>query len=51
VGDQPHHYHFTLYALNVARIGGPGLTRGALQRVMAGHILGSTQVVGTFQRP
>jgi Raf kinase inhibitor-like YbhB/YbcL family protein len=51
VGDRPHHYHFTLYALNVAWLAGPGLTRAALQRAMTGHILGSAEVVGTFQRP
>jgi len=51
VGDRPHHYHFTLYALNVATLGSPGLTRTTLQRALAGHVLGSTEVIGTFQRP
>jgi Raf kinase inhibitor-like YbhB/YbcL family protein len=50
VGDRPHHYHFTLYALDVATLGGPGLMRAALLRAIRGHILGVTEVVGTFQR-
>lgn len=50
VGDRPHHYHFTLYALDVTTVGGPGLTRVALLRAMRGRILSTTEVVGTFQR-
>jgi len=51
VGDSPHHYHFTLYALDVASLASPGLTRGALLRAVGGHVLGSAEVVGTFRRP
>ncbi len=47
----PHHYYYTLYALNVSFVGGPGLTRDALQRAVAGHVLGTAQLIGTFQRP
>jgi Raf kinase inhibitor-like YbhB/YbcL family protein len=48
---EPHHYVFTLYALGVARLSGHALTRDALLRAMAGHILGATSIVGTFRRP
>ncbi len=47
----PHHYHFTLYALNISSISTPGLTRDALGRAVAGHVLATAQLVGTFQRP
>lgn len=49
--DAPHHYHFTLYALDVSSIRASGLTRDALVRVIAGHVLGTAQLIGTFQRP
>lgn len=49
--DPTHHYYFTLYALNVPHLAGPGLTRDELTRAVAGHVLGTAQLVGTFQRP
>jgi len=49
-GGQPHHYVFTLYVLGVARLSGHALTRDALLRAMAGHIVGAASIVGTFSR-
>lgn len=51
VHDKPHHYHFTLYALNVSYVASPGLTRDALQRAVVGHVLATAELIGTFQRP
>jgi Raf kinase inhibitor-like YbhB/YbcL family protein len=50
IGDPPHHYHFTLYALNVAQLSGPPLTQRALQQSIKGHVLGAATLIGTFQR-
>ena len=47
---QAHHYIFTLYALNVARVAGPHLTRDRLLAAMDGRVLGATTLVGTFRR-
>ena len=49
--DRPHHYYYTLYALNVSMLAPAGLRRDALMRAIRGHVLGAAQVVGTFQRP
>ncbi len=49
--DRPHHYYYTLYALDVASVGPAGLRRDELLRAMTGHVLATTQLVGTFQRP
>jgi len=49
--SSPHHYHFTLYALNLPALATPGLTRDALLRAISGHVLGTAQLIGTFQRP
>jgi Raf kinase inhibitor-like YbhB/YbcL family protein len=49
--DRPHHYIFTLYALNMAHISGPSATSARLLAAMHGHILGSARLTGTFQRP
>jgi Raf kinase inhibitor-like YbhB/YbcL family protein len=47
-----HHYHFTLYALDVARCaveGGDGpFTRGDVLRAIAGHVLAQASIVGTY---
>jgi Raf kinase inhibitor-like YbhB/YbcL family protein len=51
LGDPPHHYVFTAYALDVrtSRFA-PGLTRGALLAAIAGHTLASASLTATFVR-
>lgn len=46
----PHHYHFTLYALNARVTLGPRATKRELLRAMEGHILGAALLIGTYQR-
>ena len=44
-----HHYHFTLYALDIARIGATQpLTAAELQSRMRGHVLAQAQIVGLW---
>ena len=52
VGDAPHHYVFTLYALDLApHAVQPGLDRDALLHAMLrGHVLGTATLMGTFGR-
>jgi Raf kinase inhibitor-like YbhB/YbcL family protein len=46
----PHHYIFTLYALD-AKLNLPvGATRAQVEAAMQGHILASGRLVGIFQR-
>ncbi|MGD0294751.1 MAG: YbhB/YbcL family Raf kinase inhibitor-like protein [Terracidiphilus sp.] len=46
----PHHYVFTLYALD-AKLNLPvGATRAQVEAAMKGHILTSGRLVGLFQR-
>jgi len=47
---KPHHYHFTLYALDAALPLKAGATKAEVQRAMQGHILGTAVIVGTYQR-
>jgi Raf kinase inhibitor-like YbhB/YbcL family protein len=49
-GDGPHHYHFTLYALDQAISAGAGITRAQLLAQMKGHILARGELVGTYER-
>ena len=45
----PHHYHFTVYALNVANLGLSGAFTGAdTARAMEGHVLAKGEVVGLY---
>jgi Raf kinase inhibitor-like YbhB/YbcL family protein len=44
-----HHYHFTLYALNVPAVRGASLTGPQLEREIAGHILAKTTLTGLYQ--
>ncbi len=49
-GHTPHHYHFTLYALD-AKLNLPvGATRAQVEAAMKGHVLASGELVGVFQR-
>ena len=45
-----HHYHFKLYALDQALDLPPGLEKHELMNAMSGHILGHSELVGTYQR-
>ena len=49
-GDTPHHYHFTVYALDVEKIeGAGGETSGAsVVFMMGGHVLAKGTVTGLF---
>jgi len=45
----PHRYVFTLYALDVPRLGTAGIFSGAdVRKAMAGHILGEASVTGRY---
>jgi len=44
-----HHYHFRLHALDVAGLGlASGFTLPQLREAMAGHVLASAELVGTY---
>jgi Raf kinase inhibitor-like YbhB/YbcL family protein len=46
---KPHHYHFTVYALDVAGLP-PGLTKAQLVEAMQGHIVGQGELVAIYER-
>jgi len=46
----PHHYHFRLYALDAEVDPGSSVDASKLEAAMQGHILGSGETVGLFQR-
>lgn len=46
----PHHYRFTLYALDRAPGLAPGAGKAQLLRAMEGHILAQYELTGLFQR-
>ena len=48
--DAPHHYHFTLYALDRPLNLQPGATKDQLLEAMQGHILATGELVGTYDR-
>lgn len=45
-----HHYHFRLYALSKPTGLKPGASRADIEAAMKGKILGTTELVGTYQR-
>jgi len=45
----PHHYHFTIYALDTALDLQDGLNKAALLQAMQGHIIGQGELVGVFE--
>ena len=49
-GHGVHHYHFRLYALDVAVSVSAGFDKAGLLRAMQGHILAEGELVGTYQR-
>lgn len=49
-GQSPHHYVFTLYALD-AKLNLPvGATRAQVEAAMQGHILARGELIGLYQR-
>lgn len=47
--ERVHHYHFTVYALDVATLALPPLFTGAQARAaMAGHVLAQSTIVATY---
>jgi Raf kinase inhibitor-like YbhB/YbcL family protein len=50
-GSPPHHYHFTLYALDQQLDGLSPLTSGpTLLKAIRGHVLAKTELIGLFSR-
>jgi Raf kinase inhibitor-like YbhB/YbcL family protein len=46
-----HHYHFTLSALDTESIGlQAGATKADVEKAMQGHVLGTAELVGLYQR-
>jgi len=51
VGDPAHHYHITLYALDVDRLGvGARPSYAGVVAAMRGHVLGQAELIGLYQR-
>jgi Raf kinase inhibitor-like YbhB/YbcL family protein len=48
---QPHHYVFTVYALNAGHIRGAHLTYGQLITKIARNVIGATSIIGKFSLP
>jgi Raf kinase inhibitor-like YbhB/YbcL family protein len=49
--DPAHHYHFQVFALDVASLGlEPGASREDVLKAMEGHVLAEGEIVGTFAR-
>ncbi|MHB0980266.1 MAG: YbhB/YbcL family Raf kinase inhibitor-like protein [Thermoleophilia bacterium] len=49
-GHGTHHYHFTLYALDIPLDVAPGADKLGLLTAMEGHILARGELVGTYER-
>jgi hypothetical protein len=49
-GGSPHHYRFTIYALDTVLDLKPGASKNDLLQAMEGHILAQGQLVGVYQR-
>ncbi|SDR61931.1 hypothetical protein SAMN05519103_07681 [Rhizobiales bacterium GAS113] len=51
IGDQPHHYVFGVYALDIEPGSlAPGLTRDKLLEAMRGHVLAASSIVLRYAR-
>lgn len=48
---KPHHYVFTLYALDIARAGSGALDAAKLQKAIAGHVLATATLRATASNP
>jgi Raf kinase inhibitor-like YbhB/YbcL family protein len=49
-GHGPHRYFHDLYALDAVLDLEPGATREQLEGAIDGHVLGETQLMGTYER-
>ena len=49
-GHGKHHYSFKLYALDSKLAMEPGLDKQSLLRAMKGHVLGTGELMGTYER-
>ena len=47
----PHHYHFTLFAVDAALPLEPGASRDDVRKAMTGHVLGQAELIGLYARP
>lgn len=47
---KPHHYHFTVFALDAELDLQPGLNKAGLLEAMKGHILGQGELVAIYER-
>jgi Raf kinase inhibitor-like YbhB/YbcL family protein len=47
---KPHHYHFTVYALDAALALRPGLTKTELLVAIAGHVVAQGALVAVYER-
>jgi Raf kinase inhibitor-like YbhB/YbcL family protein len=47
---KPHHYHFTVYALDTTLDLPPGATKPQLLEAMKGHIIGQGELVAVYER-
>lgn len=47
---KPHRYFFKLYALDTALPLRPGATKAQLEAAMAGHVVATAQLMGTYAR-
>lgn len=47
---KPHRYFFKLYALDGPLALRPGATKATLEQAMQGHVVASTQLMGTYAR-
>jgi Raf kinase inhibitor-like YbhB/YbcL family protein len=45
-----HHYHFRLFAVDSTLTPGDKANAAALESAMKGHVVASTELVGTFER-
>ncbi len=50
VGDKPHHYNFTLYALNVDRLDVSGASASLVGYMINGNAIGKASLTGMFGR-
>ena len=46
----PHRYFFRLYAVDTQLPAKPRATKKDIEAAMQGHVLGSTELIGTYQR-
>ncbi|NOX38859.1 MAG: YbhB/YbcL family Raf kinase inhibitor-like protein [Calditrichaeota bacterium] len=49
-GGKPHRYFFKLYALDIESNWEAGLTKEEVLEKMENHVLGQTELMGTYQR-